>query len=178
MPDFPNLETPRLWLRQATDADAEATFSLFSDPQVTQFHDLDTFTHLDQAKAVIERRKIALESDRGIRWAIALKPSNSLIGSCGFTWDKPANQAEVGYELARRFWRQGIMTEALSAIFSYGFEVKNLQCIVAEVMVDNLASKQLLQKLGFQSQGILKERGFWKGKHHDLEQVVLSRPQT
>ena len=177
MPDFPNLETPRLWLRQAAQADAEAIFSLFSDSQVTQFHDLDTFTHLDQAKAVIERRKIGFESDRGIRWAIALKPSNSLIGSCGFTWHWAADQAEVGYELAREFWQQGIMTEALSAIFSYGFEVKNLQRVVAEIMVDNLASKQLLKKLGFQSQGVLEERGFWKGKHHDLEQFVLRKPQ-
>lgn len=177
MPDFPNLETPRLWLRQATEADAEAVFSLFSDPLVTQFHDLDTFTHLDQAQAVIERRKMGFEGDRGIRWAIALKPNNFLIGSCGFTWDRAANQAEVGYELAREFWRQGIMTEALSAIFSYGFEVQNLHRILAEVMVANLASKQLLKKLGFQSQGVLKEHGFWKGKHHDLEQFVLSKPQ-
>lgn len=79
MPDFPTLETPRLWLRQTTEADAEAIFSLFSDPQVTQFHDLDTFTHLDQARAVIERRKMGFENDRGIRWAIALKPNNSLM---------------------------------------------------------------------------------------------------
>lgn len=178
MPDFPNLETPRLWLRQATNADAEAIFSLFSDPQVTQFHDLDTFTHLDQAKAVIERRKQGFESDRGIRWAIALKPDNTLIGSCGFTWGRAAHQAEVGYELAREFWRQGLMTEALSAILNYGFEVKNLQQVIAEVMVDNLASKQLLKKLGFRSQGVLREHGFWKGKHHDLEQFVLSKPQT
>ncbi|MEA5449764.1 GNAT family N-acetyltransferase [Leptolyngbya sp. CCNP1308] len=177
MQDFPNLETPRLWLRQATEADAEAVFSLFSDPQVTRFHDLDTFTYLDQAREVIERRKMGFKGDRGIRWAIALKPHNNLIGSCGFTWDRTASQAEVGYELARKFWRRGIMTEALSAIFNYGFEVENLHRIVAEVMVDNLASKQLLKKLGLQSQGILKERGFWKGNHHDLEQFVLSKPQ-
>lgn len=178
MPDFPNLETPRLRLRQATEADAEAIFSLFSDPQMTQFHDLDTFTHLDQARAVIERRKMGFESNRGIRWAIALKPSNSLIGSCGFTWDRATNQAEVGYELAREFWRQGIMVEALSIIFSYGFEVENLRHIIAEVMVDNLASTQLLKKLGFQSQCMLREHGFWKGKHHDLERFVLSKPQA
>jgi ribosomal-protein-alanine N-acetyltransferase len=153
MPDFPTLETPRLWLRQTTEADAEAIFSLFLDPQVTQFHDLDTFMHLDQARAVIERRKIGFKGDRGIRWAIALKLHNNLIGSCGFTWDRTASQAEVGYELAREFWRQGILLEALSAIFSYGFEVENLQSIVAEVMVDNLASKQLLKKQAFKARG-------------------------
>ncbi|MBD1916776.1 GNAT family N-acetyltransferase [Phormidium sp. FACHB-322] len=175
---FPKLETPRLWLRQATDADADAIFSLFSDFRVTQFHDLDTFTQLQEARAVVERRRVGFETDRGIRWAIALKPSNSLIGSCGFTWDRASNRAEVGYELASQYWRQGIMTEALSAILTYGFEVKGLDNIVAEVMLKNIASKQLLKKLGFQSQGVLKNHGFWKGRHHDLEQFLLFRPQT
>jgi ribosomal-protein-alanine N-acetyltransferase len=45
-------------------------------------------------------------------------------------------------------------------------------------MLDNIASKNLLEKLGFQSQGILKQHGFWKGKHHDLEQFVLTRAMT
>ncbi|PSR16036.1 hypothetical protein C8255_19985 [filamentous cyanobacterium CCP3] len=114
MQNFPKLETPRLWLRQVIEADAEAIFKLFSDPLVTQFHDLDTFTHINQAKAVIERRKKGFEAGRGIRWAIALKPQNSPIGSCGFTWNRVSNQAEVGYELASQFWWQGIMTEALT----------------------------------------------------------------
>ncbi|MGG6237689.1 GNAT family N-acetyltransferase [Nodosilinea sp. AN01ver1] len=174
---FPTLETSRLWLRQATAFDAEAIFKLFSDPQVTQFHDLDTFTHLDQARAVIERRKMGFESDRPADAAIALKAQNTPIGSCGFTWDRASNQAEVGYELASKFWRQGIMTEALTAILNYGFEVQNLERVTAEIILDNTASRQLLKKLGFQSQGVLKERGFWKGKHHDLEQFVLSKPQ-
>lgn len=175
---FPEIETPRLWLRQATEADADAIFALFSDSRVTQFHDLNTFTQFEEARAVVERRKVGFETDRGIRWAIALKPSNSLIGSCGFTWDRASKLAEVGYELASQYWRQGIMTEALSAILTYGFEGEGLDNIVAEVMLENVASQQLLKKLGFQSQGVLKNRGFWKGRHHDLEQFLLLKPQT
>ncbi len=174
---FPNLETERLWLRQATQEDAEAIFTVFSDPNVTQFHDLDTFTHLDEAVGVVERRAKGFETGRGIRWEIAHKPSNYLIGSCGFTWDKAANAAEVGYELSSRFWRQGIMSEALRAILSYGFEIRGVQFITAEIMLDNVASRRLLEKLGFQSQGILRERGFWKEKHHDLEEFRLMRGQ-
>lgn len=172
---FPNLETERLWLRQATQEDAEAIFTVFSDPNVTQFHDLDTFTHVDEAVGVVERRAKGFETGRGIRWGIARKPSNYLIGSCGFTWNKEANGAEVGYELASEFWRQGIMSEALRAILNYGFEVKGVQLVRAEIMLDNVASRSLLKKLGFQSQGILKEHGFWKGKHHDLEEFRLMR---
>jgi ribosomal-protein-alanine N-acetyltransferase len=48
---FPHLETKGLWLRQASQEEAEAMFAVFSDPKVTQFHDLDTFTHRDEAIA-------------------------------------------------------------------------------------------------------------------------------
>ncbi len=67
------------------------------------------------------------------------------------------------------------MSEALRAILNYGFEVKGVQFVTAEIMLDNVASRRLLEKLGFQSQGILRERGFWKGKHHDLEEFRLMR---
>jgi [ribosomal protein S5]-alanine N-acetyltransferase len=174
---FPNLETERLWLRQATQEDAEALFTIFSDPDVTQFHDLDTFTRLDEAVEVIKRRTKGFESGRGIRWGITSKPNDDLIGSCGFTWDRDASAAEVGYELASQFWSQGIMSEALRAILNYGFERRGVQFVIAEIMLENVASRKLLEKLGFQSQGILKERGFWKGKHHDLEQFILIRSE-
>lgn len=68
------------------------------------------------------------------------------------------------------------MTEALNAILNYGFEVESFDSVVAEVMLENIASKQLLKKLGFQSQGELKNRGFWKSRRHDLEQFLLPGP--
>ncbi|MEM9506329.1 MAG: GNAT family N-acetyltransferase [Cyanobacteria bacterium P01_E01_bin.35] len=172
---FPNLETERLWLRQTTEEDTEDVFAIFSNPNVTQFHDLDTFTRLDEAREVIKRRAKRFENRHGMRWGIVRKSNNALIGSCGFTWDREANAAEVGYELASQFWRQGIMSEALCAILRYGFEKRELKFVVAEIMLGNIASRRLLEKLGFQSHAILKERGFWKGKYHDLEQFILTR---
>ena len=172
---FPRIETGRLILRQATLEDAEAIFEVFSDPQVTQFHVLDTFTELEQAIAVIERRTAGFKSDCGIRWGITLKQDNRLIGSCGFSWARDLNAAEIGYELASAFWQQGIMTEALLAALHYGFVSEALQFVIAEIMIENTASRRLLEKLGFEGQGVLKERGFWKGQHHDLEQFKLTR---
>ena len=64
IPSFPQLETARLLLRQETPEDAEAVLAVFSDPAVTQFHDLDTFTTLKEAVGVIERRAKAI-----CRWA-------------------------------------------------------------------------------------------------------------
>ena len=171
---FPNLETERLFLHQETPKDAEAVFAVFSDPKVTQFHDLDTFTKIEEAFGVIERRAKRFEMGRGIRWGITHKQDNTLIGSCGFTWDQQAIAADIGYELASSYWRQGIMTEALQTILQFAFDEMRLRFVTAEVMLDNIASKKLLSKLGFQSRGVLKQHGFWKGQHHDLEQFVLT----
>jgi [ribosomal protein S5]-alanine N-acetyltransferase len=172
---FPTLETERLLLRQTTSEDVIAVFAIFADPNVTQFHNLDTFTHVEQAIAVIERRSQGFELGQGIRWGIALKSTQQLIGSCGFTWHPSEAGAEIGYELSSQFWSQGIMSEALSAILQYGFEVRHLEFVMAEVMLDNVASQKLLMKLGFQRQGILKQQGYWKGEYHDLEQYRLTK---
>jgi [ribosomal protein S5]-alanine N-acetyltransferase len=171
---FPRLKTSRLLLRETIQEDAAAIFNLFSDSKVTRFHNLDTFTRIEEAIEVIERRQKVFESERGIRWVIALKQNNIAIGSCGFTWHKEANSAEVGYELASHLWQQGIMTEALFAILQFGFKQIDLHCVVAKVMLKNLASQKLLKKFGFQSQGVLKNHGFWKQQSHDLEQFLLT----
>ena len=171
---FPYLETERLWLRQETPEDVKAVFAIFSDPKVTQFHDLNPFVRVDEAARLIDKRARDFAASRRIRWGIALKQDNYLIGSAGFT-KKEKNGAEVGYELASKFWRQGIMSEALSAILRYGFEEKGFDFFVAEVMLENTASKKLLQKLGFKSQKVLLGRGFWQGKYHDLELFKLTK---
>ena len=172
---FPRLETKRLMLRETTNKDVAAVFAIFSDPKTTQFHNLDTFTHINEAIEVIERRAIGFKNQRGIRWGIARKADDCLIGSCGFTWNKEVTAAEVGYELKSEFWRQGIMSEALQVILQYGFEDKQLQFIIAEIMPENIASKKRLEKFSFHSQGISNKHGYWKGKYHDLERFKLTR---
>jgi len=54
------------------------------------------------------------------------------------------------------------MTEALQAILEFGFEEMSLRFVAAGVL-DNIASRNLLNKLGFERQGVLKQHGFWKG---------------
>lgn len=174
---FPLLETDRLRLRQANPKDSQDIYAVFSDPKVTEFHDLTTFESVDEAMGVIERRAKTFTSGQGIRWAIELKPVHRVIGSCGFSWhpDPAIKGAEIGYELASERWRKGIMSEALSTILQYGFESRALEFVIAQVMLENVASKGLLEKLGFRSQQIIEKGGFWKGEHHDLEQFLLER---
>ena len=108
----------------------------------------------------------------GARWAVTLKQDpETVIGSCGFYYPKFDFHAfETGYDLHPDHWRQGIMTEALIAIFHYGFNRGfsfPLNRITAITHPENIASQSLLKKLGFLQEGILREYGFWDNAYHD-----------
>jgi ribosomal-protein-alanine N-acetyltransferase len=127
---------------------------------------------MEQATKLIERMSNRFERKEAIRWGIARKADPTLIGTCGFTL-MPSFRGGLGYDLARDYWRQGIMTEALSAILQFGFEKLGLNRVEALVMLENTASVRLLRKLGFQEEGILREYAFFKGQFHDLRSFSI-----
>ena len=64
--------------------------------------------------------------------------------------------AEVGYWLGARFWNRGLTTAALHAITAYGFETLALERIFALPFATNLASIRVLEKAGYQREGVLR----------------------
>ncbi|OUL22209.1 GNAT family N-acetyltransferase [Nostoc sp. RF31YmG] len=166
--NFPQLITENLILRETTINDAPEVFQIFADDEVTKYHDVETAISVKQAQFLIQRRAERFKNQEAIRWGIARKEDNAIVGSCGYSI-RNRFQAEIGYELAREHWRKGFMTEALSAIIQWGFDQLDLNRIEALVMLDNTASMQLLKKLQFVEEGVLREYGFWKGRFHDLK---------
>jgi len=162
---FPQLETKNLLLRRIHPSDAGALFKILADDEVTRFYDDDAFTDISQARDQIEAWETSFKNKGCIRWGITRKEKGTMIGSCGFygfhTWYQ---RASIGYELARYCWRQGIMTEALSAMLNFGFDELELNRIEAVVMPENTASIIMLEKLGFRNEGLLEEYEKWGSK--------------
>ena len=67
-------------------------------------------------------------------------------------------RAEIGYVLNRKFWRQGLMSEAIRGVINFAFSSMNLHRIEADTDGDNLASLTMLEQLGFQREGYFRER--------------------
>jgi [ribosomal protein S5]-alanine N-acetyltransferase len=171
---FPVLETERFLLRETTLMDARDLFEVFREVEVCRYYNLEPFDSLDRARDIIASRKAGFESGRSIRWAIAKKEDNRVIGSCGYrNWLREWRKAELGYELGSAWWNQGVMTECLWEIIRYGFQRMNLNRIEAMVMPGNDASVRVLLKLGFQEEGLLREFGIWKGAAQDLRLFSL-----
>lgn len=165
---FPELVTANLRLRELHPSDAGAVYRIYADEEVTRYYDLDTFTDLRQAEELIQRQRKRYEDGIGIRWGIAQLTSNVVIGTAGFIFNHHNAQGRLGYDLARPFWRRGIMTEALRILIHYSFASLKLNRIQALVIPGNEASINLLHKLGFSDEGLLREYAVFKGRYNDL----------
>ena len=82
--EIPVIETERLVLRDIRESDADAVFEIFSDDAVTRFYDLATFIDVDQARKIIARMRERNANGDALRWGIALKENDHLIGTGGF----------------------------------------------------------------------------------------------
>jgi ribosomal-protein-alanine N-acetyltransferase len=168
---FPQLTTQRLFLRQIVPQDAEALFALFSDETVTRYLDIAAMERPRQAHHLIKIMTERFDSRQGIRWAMVLKENQQIIGTCGYNhWGFPpqSQRAEIGYDMACRYWGQGLMKEALNKIIHYGFTIKDLNRIEALVLPENTRSINLLQNLGFQKEGFLREYAYFKAQFWSL----------
>ena len=130
---FPQIETKNLRLRRIQASDAAALYAILSDAEVVEYYDDDAFTAIEQASDQIDSWEIGYQHRRAIRWAITEKKAGALIGTCGYygihTWHR---RASIGYELARDYWRQGIMTEALGAIVVLALFVERALALLFE----------------------------------------------
>jgi len=175
---FPVLTTGRLQLRQIQPTDAEAFFAIKSDPEVTHPYGVEPYQSLDDARAMIQRLQSSYDRRESIYWCITLKHEDVVIGSCCFWNFEPGFRCvEIGYELNRSYWRQGIMAEAVSAIMTYGFTELGLHRIEANPLARNTSSRNLLIKLGFAYEGNLRQRVFFRNQFEDQHYFGLLKDE-
>ncbi|MBE4907631.1 GNAT family N-acetyltransferase [Bacillus luteolus] len=171
---FPILETERLELREIKQEDAENIFDCFSNEEVTRYYGQEPLTTKEQAHQFVEFFDKNYKENRGIRWGIQIKGTSTLIGTIGFNaWSSKHKRAEIGYELHPDHWRKGYATEVVSKVISYGFTELELTRIGAIVFIDNKASNELLLKLGFEKEGILRNYMYQNGMPHDTNVYSL-----
>lgn len=165
---FPILETERLILREITEEDVEGIFACFSNNSVTRYYGLEKLESIEQARQLVSSFTNNYSVKRGIRWGMERKGTKGIIGTIGFNNMVPKHKrAEIGYELHPNYWRKGYGSEAACKILSYGFREMGLTRIGAVVFTENEASNNLLLKIGFQKEGLLRDYMYQNGDSHD-----------
>lgn len=156
-------------LRQITKEDAEDILNYLSDQDVMKHYGLEPFQSIEEALDEISWYQSIVKEKTGIRWGITLKGQDQVIGSCGFlNLVVPHSRSDIGFELHKDFWGQGIAREAVEAVITYGFENMNLQRIQALIEPPNHSSQKMVERLGFIREGLLRNFEFGCGKFDDL----------
>lgn len=173
------LETDRLLLRKMSMTDVFDVFDYAQDPEVAKYTSWSAHKTIADSEQFLEAVIAKYGTGQPMDWGIVHKQDRKLIGSCGFaSWERPHSRAEIGYTLSRQYWGQGYMTEAVKAVIAFGFHVMMLNRIQATCMVDNLASARVMQKVGMQYEGTLREYGFFKDRYCDLKLYAIIKPKT
>lgn len=102
-------------------------------------------------------------------FAVVHKGENKVIGSLGLhrSWaneDKRYQHLRVkaiGYVLAKAYWGQGLMPEAVRAVVEYGFGALGLEAFTCGHFVENSQSKRVIEKCGFT---FVKQGEFYAGQ--------------
>lgn len=159
MDNTPVIETERLRLRRFTERDAEALFTILSDPEVNQFLPMFPLTSLEEAGQYLTEHYLSTyEQPSGYHYAVCLKTDDIPIGYINVSDD---DSHDLGYGLKKEFWKMGIMTEACRALIRK-LKTTDLPYITATHDRKNPGSGRVMEKIGMIYQYSYEEQ--WQPK--------------
>lgn len=163
------LETRRLILREFKKTDWKSVHEYASDPDVSRYMEWGPNTVDDTVRFVetsVQQQKE--KPRRTFEFAVTLKETGEVIGGCGMRLlPYDARQAEFGYIYNKKYWRQGIGSEACAALLKLGFTEFNLHRMYATCDAENLGSAGVLKKCGMRHEGHFLKDKFIKGNWRD-----------
>lgn len=153
------LQTPRLILRQFTEADAALILELNSDPEIVKYVHEPTLKTIEHAQDILNNIILPQYQNNLGRWAIHTKHNMDFIGWCGLKYLPEPDEVDLGYRLMQKAWGHGYATEAAQASLEHGFNELNLKLITGRAHIENLASIKVLEKIGmdFISEGLVDD---------------------
>lgn len=150
------LETPQLILRDWAEEDAKDLYRYAADPEVGPAAGWKPHENVEESREVVK-----MFIREGDVWALEEKASGRVIGSLGLHKDKKRPGVPgvkmVGYVLAKEFWGQGRMTEAVKEAMRYAFEEEGLRMLTVYHFPWNDRSRRVIEKCGFRKEGTLRE---------------------
>lgn len=174
---LPELETPRLRLRQWRATDLEPFAQMNRDPAVMEY--FPALLSREQSDAIVARTE-QLFRERGFGlWALELREDGALAGFVGLS--VPRFEAhftpcvEVGWRLAREHWGHGYATEAGLAALDFGFGASGLTEIVSMAVATNARSRRVMERLGMTRQAADDFDHPHLSEGHPLRRHVLYR---
>lgn len=160
------LETARLKLRRFELSDAEAVFRNWaSDREVTRFLMWPPHDDISVSEAIMKEWTERYCDKSFYQWAIVLKSNgNEPIGCISIVnRDDYIKMVHVGYCIGRKWWHQGITSEALSELIRFFFEEVGVNRVESRHDPRNPNSGKVMIKSGLKYEGTVKQ-GDWNNQ--------------
>ncbi len=168
LPDvIPILDAGEFVLRPIRESDAADWYRYLGDREVTALTSSDCDSQAE-VEEIIAHFRTAFNNKTAMRWAIARREDNVMVGDCGFNhFDWRDHSAVIGYLLAKEYWGRGVMTGAVGAMLRWGFDGLDLNRIEATTNPLNPRSARVLEKQGFIREGTLRDYRLDRGVFRD-----------
>ena len=155
------LQTERLILRRFAMDDAEAMYRNWcDDPEVTKYLCWPTHENVEVTRSVLAEWVSSYEKDDVYHWAIVLMEIGEPIGGISVVHrNDDIQMVHIGYCIGRRWWRQGVMTEAFAEVIRFLFEEVGVNRIEARHDVENPNSGKVMLKCGLKYEGTMRQAG-------------------
>ena len=140
------LETDRLLLRPLVASDADAIYALRSDAEIMRY--IREPQDRRETEKWIRLVSSRWQKDKLGFCGVVEKKSGVLTGWCGVWRLSETDEVEIGYAIAKAFWRRGFATEAAEVLLRYAFEQIKPDKITAVAEPENTASRRVMEKLG------------------------------
>lgn len=170
---FPELSTERLLLQRILPADQAFIFEGLSHPSVIPFYGV-RYESFDATGVQMDWYEKMLQEGTGFAWKMVEKKSGAPVGVISVYYYKEEHRkAETGFWLLPDFWSKGYASEALKEVILYCKEQMHLHRLEAFVEEGNKASCFLLEKNGFQHEGLMKDCEKKEGRFISLHIYAL-----
>lgn len=167
----PVLTTARLRLRPWRAEDAPRVAELAAPFEVVEFTaGLPHPYEVEAARESLAQAEAAWCAGEAARWAIdePARGGAPLIGAISARLDERIDQADLGYWLGRDGWGRGVATEAGRAVVAWAFDTWGANRVQAHHIARNHSSGRVLEKLGMQREGCLRQGHRRWGRFEDV----------
>jgi RimJ/RimL family protein N-acetyltransferase len=170
LPAFPRLQGKRVQLRGPRPDDADALFDLFSQPEVMRYWSRPPMTVRAEAEGLVDEIGDAFSQRLAFNWMVVLPEDDRVIGTAAlFRFEPRHRRAEIGYSLRQDHWGRGLAQEAVALMLDWAIRTLDLHRLEADIDPRNEGSRRLLERLGFVSEGLLRQRYFVEDVVSDTE---------
>jgi [ribosomal protein S5]-alanine N-acetyltransferase len=174
----PILITQRLILRPLIEADARDIQRLAGDWEVSDTTQTIPYPYPDgAAEQWIESTRIQFQRGAGVAFAITLRDTCELMGVISLGIRSQSESGEIGYWVGKPYWNLGYASEAAMALLDYGFNKLNLSRMYARHLSRNPASGRVMQKIGMQHEGHLRQHEKKWGVLEDVDYYGILRAE-